>query len=186
MNVFKTMTLLAMVFIPNLVYAGPCGFRVHKNGKTQYGGFINGDYARTGNTSTLDWAATSSPNSFDVGGRFAGGKWTPVAPGEPERLVTLSGQIWISYGGININGGVPNFVVKIIKNGYGCTNGPCAQSVFAGIGTPGSWPQSFVIPFAGTDLAKPGDYYQVFLYTTNPAAWVDGNPAHTWFSGVCN
>jgi hypothetical protein len=170
--------------------AAPCGFRVHKAGQTQMGGFQMNAYARdTNSKSLLTWAPTNSVGAFDYGLRFNNGIWTPVKTGEQPRMVSFSGQIWISWNGNHRDGGynVPNFVAKIIKNGYaGCANGKCAQDVIAGIGVPGTFPSSMVIPFAGTDLAQPGDTYQVFLYTTNPDAWVDGNKAHTWFSGVCH
>lgn len=101
------------------------------------------------------------------GGYFdlATGIWTPPA-GE----VIFGGQVWISQ----LAWGEPkNFVAKIHKNGVG---------LIAGIGLEGTFPGSMVIPISGSDWASGKDAYQLQLYTTSDAI-VDGNPAHTWWSG---
>lgn len=140
------------------------GFRVSK-GMTDQTSFNVSNYT------LLTW-----PNEvFDVGGRFADNGWTPVEAEEESRIVSFGGQIWVKQNGY---GNPPNFVVKIIKNGYPGTD------IIAGIGTYGTFPNSFVIPIAGCDLAQPGDVYKLWLYSTYGAAIVDGHPAHTWWSGA--
>ena len=166
--------------------AEPCGFRAHLNYSPQRGGFQFNTYSQEGGNSLLKWTG----KAFDVGGRFVENRWTPVKKGEAARLVTFSGQLWLTANAQHRDGGVPILVAKIIKNGYGCTKTAtgtsCSSDVVAGIGMPSTINGTVVIPFAGTDLASPGDTYQLFFWTTNPDTVVDGNPGHTWFSGVCN
>lgn len=140
------------------------GFRAHKGGINQTG-FTPLDYT------LLTWPVVEC----DTGGRFQNHCWTPVLPGESPRLVHFSGQVWVASGAY---GSPPNYVAKLIKNGYP------GQALFAGIGMPCGFPASFVIPFSGVDLAQPGDVYKLWLYASNGGAVVDANPAHTWFSGL--
>lgn len=141
------------------------GFRVSKNHVAQTNFAVN-DY------SLLTW----STEEFDVGGKFANDGWIPVPANEQDsKLVVFGGQIWVAGNG---TGNPPNYVAKIIKNGY-----PGDHRI-AGIACYGTFPNSFVIPIAGVDLAQPGDEYKIWLFATNSAAIVDGHPAHTWWSGA--
>jgi hypothetical protein len=154
--------LLAVSFCANACAADPVGFRAHKNSTMQTDFTLN-------NYTELTWNA----ESFDVGGRFSSNTWTPVQTGEPDRLVTCSAQVWVL---MNATGNPPNYVAKLIKNGYP------GEALAAGIGVPGSFANSFVIPLSVVDLAEAGDSYKLYLYVTNSSAVVDANPAHTWFS----
>lgn len=140
------------------------GFRADKNMVDQTNFTVN-------NYTLLSWGN----EKFDEGGRFANDTWIPVQSGESAKLVTFGGQIWVRE---NATGNPPNYVAKIIKNGYP------GQHQIAGICSYGTFPNSMVIPIAGVDLAQPGDEYRIYLFATNSNAIVDGHPAHTWFSGA--
>lgn len=158
--------LALSLFASQLAHAQNCGFRANKN-------YVAQDKDFAVNAYTL---LTFPSESFDVGQRFSNHRFTPVLPGRPAKLIHLSGQVWVSQNAV---GGPPIYAAKVIKNG--------SVDVFQGIGMPTTFVNSIVIPFSGTDLAQPGDYYELYLYSTNPSGTpvVDGNPAHTWFSAHC-
>lgn len=139
------------------------GFRAHKGGVEQP--------AVPNNAYTL---VLFGATAFDDGPCFslASGLWAP-----PPGLVTLNGQVWIDAGAGGPNA---NFVAKIFKNG--------AKDVVAGIGTLCSQPGVAVIPFACVDQCEEGDTYGLHLWASalDPAigCTINGNPAHTWFSGA--
>lgn len=109
---------------------------------------------------------------YDQGGRFDGRWWKPVNTGEADALVIFSGQIWLQAGAY-ISGG--NYVAKLFKNGAGFR---------APIFSVGSFADTGVIVLSAQDVAKAGDYYDWQFYTTYANTVIDGDPAHTWFSGA--
>ena len=103
---------------------------------------------------------------FDV----ASSKWWP-----PAGPVLLQAQLFISdSGGIPVN---PSYVAKLIKNEW--------IDVCTGIGAAGSLWWTVVIQLSCSDRAQPGDYYRLAVAVSSLGPWtLDGNPAHTYFSGV--
>lgn len=159
----KCLCIVAALVLASTAHAGT-GFRVDKT-FTDQTGFTANAYT------LLQWPA----EAFDQGAKFLNNGWIPSASGEGQKIVCFSGQIWVRQNGY---GNPPNYVAKIIKNGY-----PGTQ-IIAGIGTYGTFPNSFVIPISGCDLASEGDEYKIYLFATDSTAVVDGHPAHTWWSGV--
>jgi hypothetical protein len=146
---------------------GNCLFRAHK-GSTSQGSL--GAY--------LYNHVTWPQKKHDTHGYFntATGKWTP-----PAGQVQLSASVWVVWIGDD-NGGYPNYVLKLLKNGESAyentATGICARGVF---------PNTAVcqIP-AWNDVASGTDSYELILYTTSAGSFIDGNAAHTWFSGACS
>lgn len=88
-------------------------------------------------------------------------RWTPVPAGGLARIVRISGQIYTN-GGAGVSPGNPNnafYTAKVIKNGTtDCFTGESSyQHNLPGTG-------SAIIE--GTDIAQPGDYYELFAYIT--------------------
>lgn len=166
LSIFSALSLLVGLCLSSTTHAQSCGFRANKNYVAQDKDFAVNSYS----------LLTFSSKSFDIGNRFQNSRFTPVPLGRGAKLVHFSGQVWVSQNAV---GGPPIYAAKIIKNG--------GADVFQGIGVPSAFVNSFVISFSGTDLAQPGDYYELYLYSTNPEGTpvVDGNPAHTWFSAHC-
>jgi hypothetical protein len=97
-------------------------------------------------------------------------RWTPVPVGGLARVVRISGQI-ATVGGAGVSPGNPNnalYVAKVIKNGvplpgggYGGTD--CFTGESNGIN---NLPGTGGTMFAGTDIAQPGDYYELIAFIT--------------------
>lgn len=155
--------LCVFLLLPLLALAD--GFTAGKNNNAQTS-FTANDYT------LLTWATSTHVPS----GTFSNNGWTPVPSSATEaKQVCFGGQIWVRE---NATGNPPNYVAKIIKNGYP------GQHQIAGICSYGTFPNSMVIPISGVDLAQLGDEYRIYLFATNSNAIVDGHPAHTWFSGA--
>jgi len=134
--------------------------RTHKNYTSQTD-FTNEVYNK------LTWSTAD----YNEGVEFSDSSFVPVPMGGVRSLIHFSGQVWISQNATASSGGIPNYVVKVSKNG---------EPIFAGIGTAGSFANSFVITVCGDDIAEPGDIYETWLYVTNESAIVDANPFHTF------
>lgn len=145
-------------------------FFLHKNNVDQTG-MTTGAYQRV----------TFSTAKFNSGGgTFSSNTWTAPVAG----FVQLSFYIyWSLHAASSSN---PIMTGKIIKNSSTTCNG---SDVFAGQGTP-------IVGFAGTaesnasgvDQAASGDVYELCAFGTSDDAMndlkIDGNPAHTFFSGA--
>ncbi len=122
---------------------------------------------------------------YNEGNRFQANKYEfiPVAEGEEPREVSFDGQLWISQNALNETSvGVPSFVGKVYKN-WGRTG---FTQFSAGIGVPGYFQNSCVIPLRGRDIAQPGDRYSLWMFSTYRAAILDPNPAHSYWAGSLN
>jgi len=109
--------------------------------------------------------------TFNAGNRFDGRWFTPVQAGETDALVHFGGQIWLQANA-PVHGG--NYVAKLHKNGVGFR---------APIFCVGSFPNTGVITLNTHDIAKAGDRYEWLFYTTFANTLMDGDDAHTYFSG---
>ncbi len=151
-------------------------FRVHKNGVHQTG-CLNGAYT----------PVTFSAAHFNEGGYFdlSTGLYTPP-PGSGKMI--FGGAVW--WGA---NAKSPslapytssNFVAKIIKNGgVALRDAACQGWQPAGYtNTAGA-----VLP-AVVDIYEDGDFYELKGFGTSANGIndlvIDGNPAHTYFCGIC-
>lgn len=145
------------------------GFRAHRGGVDQGGGWLVGDYTM------LQWPA----KTFDTGGRLVGGFWTPVQVGEQPKTVQIGAHVWVKNALAPGNGNPAQYVVKLIKNAYP------GEGIATGIGSIGTFPDTnqCVVPLT-VDIANPGDHYSLWLFVSHALAAVDGNPAHTFWNGV--
>jgi hypothetical protein len=127
---------------------------------------------------TVTWSTAA----FNVGGgTFASNKWTAPATG----YIYMNATIWCSSNCLNTpNTGNPINLIKIIKNGV-C--GVSGTDVFAGTGGPGlgGGPNEGQAQANGVEFATIGDQYSVCYYadTSGGSPTIDGNPAHTHWSG---
>ena len=145
-------------------------FRAHKNLVSQT------NFAKANDYNLLTWGKVL----FDHGGHFDLflSRLTP-----PAGLCMFGSHVWISQFALSTpgSGNPPLYVTKLFKNG---------QQVFedngTGVSSCGTYPASQVevIPM-WIDESNGSDYYTLNQYVTNPGAIVDGNPAHTWWNGVC-
>lgn len=137
------------------------GFYAHKNSSNQ-----------TGLADSVYTKLTFGTEKFDLGGCFntTNSRWTP-----PAGLVQLNAFVFIASGAKA--SGSSFYVAKIIKNGV--------TDVAAGPGAanPGT-PTTASTNVSAVDQANGTDYYEVFLFViTDTTVTVDGNLAHTHFSG---
>lgn len=134
---------------------------------------------QTGFPSNVYHQVTFSTVRFDTCSCYNAttGLWTPVAG-----PVIMSVQVFIASGGVAT--GNPTYVVKIIKNGINTVAGDDNGNV-AGVGPVGATPSAPATKVTAVDIANGADTYGVWLYATgNPTTTLDGNPAHTYFSGI--
>lgn len=124
--------------------------------------------------------------AFDEGACFnkATGEWCPDI--ETPSLVSLGLQTWLDAGAGGQNA---QFVSKVVKSNSEATPPYETVDVIAPIGVLCAQPGVAIVGGSGIDLCKPGDRYKVILWAnsaTGPTGLdtVNGNPAHTWFSGA--
>ncbi len=136
-------------------------FRAHMNSIGQ-SGFLPNQY------NLLAWKACrfNDENRFDL----ATSRWYP-----PAGLVQLSAFVWLRS-----TDQTGNYVIKVFKNGK-----DTFDDTGTGISAAGTFPDavSCILP-AWLDYARDGDFYELYLYTTNSNVVVDTLSPHTWFCGV--
>lgn len=146
------------------------GFFAHKNFTAQ-----------TGMPTLAYTRVIFSATRFDIGSKFntTNSKWTPSAG-----LVQLNAHVWwTAHASLCCNA---TFVIKIIKNSTGICNG---ADVAAGVGTATvGFPTTAVAHLSVVDYASGTDSYELCAYGTSDDGGndlqLDGNPAHTHFSGA--
>ncbi len=126
------------------------------------GGFLANQY------NLLLWKACrfNDDNRFDL----SAGRWYA-----PKGLVQLSAFVWLRS-----TEPAGNYVIKVFKNGK-----DNFDDTGTGICAAGTFPDcvSCILP-AWLDYAEAGDFYELYLYTTNAGVVVDTLSPHTWFCGV--
>jgi hypothetical protein len=167
-------------FLGVLVYLGYAGsapaqpatqsFRANISGQTAGEPFTAGSYV------PLAWPSIER----NIGSRFVGYRWYPIQAGEMPREVHFNGQLWVENAIGTDQCGVcstADYTARLVKNG------DINQTTGALIGVPGSFKNTFIIPLSISDFANPGDYYEIRIYVTNSAAYLDKDKWHTWWQG---
>jgi len=128
------------------------GFYAHNGGVARQTGFPSASYAKI-NFNTV---------RFDTNGGYdaVNSRWTPVLVGGNPTVVHISGRLFINGGAASLNNPVnPTAIAKIRKNGAidrFTGDGDCVYCL----------PGCLSIGFAGTDLAQPGDFYELIAFIT--------------------
>jgi hypothetical protein len=150
-------------------------FSAHKNGVSQ-GGCPNLLYV----------PVTFSAVEFDNGCLFdtTNSWWKP-----PAGLVLLSANVWINAGAKYLDNYPGDGYSQCAKFHRSPDNGVTWEQVRANPGwNPAGYPSTGGSTMCTVAMASGTDLFQLRMYTTSQdggsSCVIDGNPAHTWFSGA--